>query len=69
MTKTTPASMHIPGLDARKLLVFLNFKDQALKANTGLDLIKAKRLLSNYQHPSVSETLQPYEAAVYVLTN
>jgi len=52
-------------LNGRKLLILLNFKSIPATAHTGIDLSKTKLLLDNYANPSFSETLQPYEAAVY----
>ena len=54
-------------LNAKKLLVLLNFKSKTADFNTGIDMSKAKLLLDNYTKPSVGNTLQPYEAAVYEL--
>jgi oligo-1,6-glucosidase len=51
-------------LNGKKILVLLNFKAHAAKANTGLDLRKGKVLIGNYSDPSVKETLRPYEAVV-----
>jgi len=53
--------------NGRKFLVLLNFKKTASKENTGIDLSKAKLLISNYANPSHGDTLQPYEAEVYEL--
>lgn len=50
-----------------KLLVVLNFSAKPAKANTGIDLGKAKRLIGNYPQSSGGENLQPYEAVVYQL--
>lgn len=54
-------------LDGQKLLVLLNFKSTAAKANTGIDISKAKVLLGNYSAPSKDGNLQPYEAVIYEL--
>ena len=51
-------------LNGKKLLVMLNFRDHAAKANTGLDLSKAKVLISNYGSPSTDGSLKAYEAVV-----
>jgi len=50
--------------NGKKILVLLNFKAQAAKANTGLDLNKARILIGNYTNPSLTGTLRPYEAVV-----
>ncbi|GGH19316.1 glycoside hydrolase family 13 protein [Mucilaginibacter phyllosphaerae] len=49
-----------------KMLVLLNFKNKPATANTGINLSKAKLLISNYAKAG-GTTLQPYEAAVYQL--
>ena len=54
-------------LDGKKLLVLLNFKSTTAKANTGIDISKAKVLLGNYSTPSKDGILQPYEAVIYEL--
>jgi oligo-1,6-glucosidase len=54
-------------LDGKKILVLLNFKSTTVKANTGLDISKAKVLLGNYSAPSKDGILQPYEAVIYRL--
>jgi oligo-1,6-glucosidase len=54
-------------LNGRKLLTLLNFKSVNAKANTGLDLSKAKVLIGNYATPSVSGELKPYEAVILEL--
>lgn len=51
----------------RKILVLLNFKDKPAKANTGLDISKAKVLIGNYPASSVNAELRPYEAVIYEL--
>jgi oligo-1,6-glucosidase len=50
--------------NGKKILVLLNFKAQDAKANTGLDLSKAKILIGNYTDPSLNGNLRPYEAIV-----
>jgi oligo-1,6-glucosidase len=50
--------------DGKKILVLLNFKSQTAKANTGLDLSKARILIGNYTNPSLTGTLRPYEVVV-----
>jgi oligo-1,6-glucosidase len=54
-------------LGGKIILVLLNFKSGNAKANTGLDLSKAKILIGNYPSPSISENLRPYEAVVMEL--
>lgn len=54
-------------LNGRKLLVLLNFTSKTAPAQTGMDLGKATVLIGNYQNPSKSGTLMPYEAVVYEL--
>jgi oligo-1,6-glucosidase len=50
-----------------KMLVLLNFTAKPANVNTGIDLSKAKKLISNYPQSSAGENLQPYEAVVYQL--
>jgi len=54
-------------LNGKKLLVMLNFRDHAAKANTGIDLSKAKVLIGNYNSSSTDGGLKPYEAVVFEL--
>ncbi|MBI1225027.1 MAG: alpha-glucosidase [Bacteroidetes bacterium] len=54
-------------LNGRKLLVMLNWKATAAKANTGIDLSKAKLLLGNYPAPLLDGNLRPYEAVILEL--
>lgn len=54
-------------LNGRKLLIMLNFKGVAAKANIGLDLSKAKVLIGNYANPSTNAMLRPCEAVVLEL--
>jgi oligo-1,6-glucosidase len=52
-------------LESKKLLIMLNFKATEAKIDLkGLDLTKAKVLISNQATPSVFGTLKPYEAVV-----
>jgi oligo-1,6-glucosidase len=51
----------------KKYLVLLNFTSATSKANTGIDLGKAKVLISNYDKPAADGSLRPYEAVVYEL--
>ncbi|MBL4678081.1 MAG: alpha-glucosidase C-terminal domain-containing protein, partial [Mucilaginibacter sp.] len=53
-------------MNGTKMLVLLNFKSKTAIANTGIDLSKAKVLLSSYPQAGGNK-LQPYEAAVYQL--
>jgi oligo-1,6-glucosidase len=54
-------------LNGKKLLVMLNFRGHAARANTGIDLSKAKVLIGNYSSPSGDGALKPYEAVVFEL--
>ncbi len=55
-------------LAGKTLLIMLNFKAKEAKIDTkGLDLTKAKVLISNQTTPSVFGTLKPYEAVVLEL--
>ena len=54
-------------LNGKKMLMLLNFRNKKVSFETGIDLGKAKLLISNYKTASVSGTLQPYEAIVYEL--
>jgi oligo-1,6-glucosidase len=54
-------------LDGKKFLVLLNFKDKPAKTVTGIDVIKAKVLISNYAAVSTDGILKPYEAVIYEL--
>jgi oligo-1,6-glucosidase len=54
-------------LDGKKLLVLLNFHNITAKVKTGLDLNKAKVLISNYTEASTAGSLKPYETIVYEL--
>lgn len=51
----------------KKYLVMLNFTSTPSKANTGIDLGKAKPLINNYEKPAEDGSLRPYEAVVYEL--
>lgn len=55
--------------NGKKLLIMLNFTDKEASANTGIDMSKAKVVLSNYENPSADGKLKPYEAVVYELGN
>jgi oligo-1,6-glucosidase len=55
-------------LNGRKLLVLLNFKPTAAKADlAGIDLSKAKVLIGNYAAPSVDGSLKPCESVILEL--
>jgi oligo-1,6-glucosidase len=54
-------------MDGQKLLILLNFSTQNASAKTGLDLSKAKVLLSNYGATKATTSLRPYEAMVIEL--
>lgn len=54
-------------LDGKKFLVLLNFKSNTAKANTGIDLSKAKILINNYPAASTDGTLKAWEAVIYEL--
>ncbi|MDB5062568.1 MAG: alpha,alpha-phosphotrehalase [Mucilaginibacter sp.] len=56
-------------LDGKKMLVVLNFSSKPAAFNTDINLSNAKLLLSNYQKGLNKGFLQPYEAAVYQLSN
>lgn len=51
----------------KKFLVLLNFTSATTKANTGIDLGKAKVLIDNYDKRVTDGSLRPYEAVVYEL--
>lgn len=51
----------------KKFLVLLNFTSATSKANTGIDISKAKVLINNYEKPNADGSLKPYEAVVYEL--
>jgi len=53
-------------LNGKKILVLLNFTATDATVNTGINLLKAKQLTSNYSTVSGS-VLRPYEAVVYEL--
>ena len=52
---------------SKKYLVVLNFTSATTKANTGIDMSKAKVLISNYDKPAADSSLRAYEAVVYEL--
>ena len=51
--------------DGKKLLIVLNFRSTVSTINIGIDIRKAKVLLSNYPAPNNIAKLRPYEAAIY----
>jgi oligo-1,6-glucosidase len=51
----------------KKFLVLLNFTNATAKANTGIDISKAKVLINNYEKPNADGSLKPYEAVIYEL--
>ena len=51
----------------KKLLVVLNFTAKTVAAQTGIDVSKAKLLISNYSGNSDILNLRPYEAVIYEL--
>ena len=52
-------------LDGKKFLIALNFTKEPAAFNAGINMTKAKLLLSNYSAPSARLKLKPYEAVVY----
>lgn len=53
--------------NGKKMLLVLNFRSVASAVNTGIDVSKAKILLSNYSSAAAGAKLRPYEAVVYEL--
>jgi oligo-1,6-glucosidase len=53
--------------EGKKLLILLNFTNKKAKISTGLDLGKAKVIVSNYTNALVSEVLRGYEAVILEL--
>jgi oligo-1,6-glucosidase len=53
--------------EGKKILVLLNFHDQPVNVNTGIDVSKAKVLMGNYEAAMKDGKLQPYEAVLYQL--
>jgi oligo-1,6-glucosidase len=52
-------------LNGKNRLALLNFKPKTATVNTtGLDLSKAKVLISNYANPSTNGQLKAYEAII-----
>lgn len=51
--------------EGKKYLIMLNFSAKAAKADTGVDLSKAKLLIGNYTNATKDENLKPYEAVVF----
>lgn len=54
-------------LNGKKFLVMLNFTAKDATVNTGMDISKAKLLITNYSTASANASLKPYEAVVYEL--
>ncbi|MBA0883899.1 glycoside hydrolase family 13 protein [Flavobacterium undicola] len=54
-------------LEGKKVLVLLNFSTKNAKANTGLNIKKAKVLIDNYGSVAKDRVLRPYEAVIYQL--
>jgi oligo-1,6-glucosidase len=54
-------------LNGKKFLVLLNFTAKQAAVNTGIDISKAKVLISNYSEVSTNGTLKPYEAIIFAL--
>jgi oligo-1,6-glucosidase len=54
-------------MDGQKFLILLNFSNKIAKADTGLNLKKAKTLIGNYAKSSKNGSLQPYESVIYEL--
>ena len=54
-------------LNGKTWLVMLNFKSRPAKANTGIDLTKAKWILGNYDAQPKGKMLRAYEVVIYQL--
>jgi oligo-1,6-glucosidase len=54
-------------LGEKRFLIVLNFTAAQATVNTGIDLSKAKNILSNYPTISNNDKLRPYEAVIYEL--
>jgi oligo-1,6-glucosidase len=54
-------------LEGSKFLILLNFTPKPATVHTGIDMKKADLLMGNYLHSSKNETLQPYEAVIYLV--
>jgi oligo-1,6-glucosidase len=54
-------------LNGKKMLIVLNFKNTTAKTATGIDISKAKNLISNYPATAADGMLRPYEAIIYEL--
>lgn len=52
-------------MNNNKLLIVLNFSKEPATVNTGIDISKAKLLITNYKEPSTGKLLRPYEAVIY----
>jgi len=49
------------------LLVLLNFTNKPASVSTGVNMNNARLLIDNYGKASSTNSLRPYEAAVYEL--
>lgn len=54
-------------LEGRKLLVLMNFSDQRVATDTGMNIAKSKVLISNYPDKMEGRELRPYEALILEL--
>jgi oligo-1,6-glucosidase len=54
-------------LEGKTVLILLNFSSKNATANTGLGNKKGKLLIDNYDKPSTTGELRPYEAVIYEL--
>ena len=54
-------------LNGKKLLVLLNFTNKPASVSTGVNMSNARLLIDNYGKVSSTNSLRPYEAAVYEL--
>lgn len=54
-------------MGGKKMLIVLNFTKKEAAFKTGIDVSKAKVLISNYQTASTGNTLKPYEAIIFEL--
>jgi oligo-1,6-glucosidase len=67
--KNSNVFTYLRELDGKKIMVLLNFTDQASSYNLNFNLRKHTVLLNNYNDTNkiISNTLRPYEAVVLVL--
>ncbi|HMQ87978.1 MAG TPA: alpha-glucosidase [Flavilitoribacter sp.] len=54
-------------LDGKKMVILLNFSAKEARANTVLDLSKARVVLGNYENPRADGGLRAYEAVIFEL--